>query len=125
MVTDLAARIEDTNVRSEMSNSVPEQLADRICFIAVGEVHMERINAAMVFEDVVTRLSNDITQIMAGNFIDEEWCREFEENNLVGSLFAEARPNPAFQITVALRNKLISVFGDATATRTELQNSQL
>lgn len=87
-------------------------------------VHIATINAATVFEDVVTRVSNGIPQIMAlsytlSNRIDEEAYRKFEDNNPVGSLFAEACPDPAFQITAVQWNQLFSVFGGTTATRTE------
>lgn len=91
---------------------------------------MATINAAAVFEDVATRLSNGIPQTMASRditsiLIDKEAYREFEENNTVRSLFAEARPDPTFQITAAQRNQLIYVWVGITETRTELQNAEL
>lgn len=52
LVTDLAARIEDRNVRSEMANSVCEQVSDRIHFIPVGAERIVTINAAVLFEEV-------------------------------------------------------------------------
>lgn len=130
LVTDLAARIENTNMRRDMSNSVRKTLADGICFIAVVVVHMARINAVAVFEDVAMRILNCIPHIMAVRYIkstliDEDAYRDFEENNPVWYFFAEERPAPAFHITAAQRNQLISVFGDATATCTALQKKYI
>lgn len=66
-----------------MCNSVREQFAYRIRFIAVGVVLMETINAAAVFEDVATQLLNGIPQITAiceitSTRIDKELYPEFE-----------------------------------------------
>lgn len=68
-LTDLAALIVDTNLRSEMSNSVREQLACRSRFIAVGAVHAATINTAADFSHISTRLSNGISQIIASSDI--------------------------------------------------------
>lgn len=56
--------------------------------------------------------------------IDEDAYGEFETANPVGSVFAEAQPDSAFQITAAQRNTFVSVFGGTRATRTGLQDAQ-
>lgn len=113
-----------------MSTSIYEQVADPNRFISVGAIRMVTINAAVVFEDVATRIWNVIPKFISGRdkrstLIDEEPYRDFEESHPVESLFAEDRPDPAFQIMAAQRNQLSSVFVDATATRTDLQNAQM
>lgn len=48
LITDLDACNDNSNMRSDMSSSVCEQLADRIRFIAIGTVPMAVINAVAV-----------------------------------------------------------------------------
>lgn len=102
LVTDLAQRVEDANMNIEMSISVCQHLADRICFVVEGAVHMATINTAAVFEDVVGCLKVGIPQIMAGRkvivtIIDEESYRGFKRTHPVGTLFAEGERPVGFQ----------------------------
>lgn len=60
-VEELAGRIEITNMRSQISNRVSQQLAYQIRFIALGAILMANINLAAVYEDLASRLTVGIT----------------------------------------------------------------
>lgn len=66
LVTDLAQRVEDANLNSKMSVSVPQQLADDIHFVVASAVCMPTLSTAALFEDIVDSLNVVITQIKSG-----------------------------------------------------------
>lgn len=81
-MTDLAQRVEDANVNSEMFVSVSQQLADSLRVFVTGAVSMVTLNAVVGFKDVVDCLNVGILKIMDGSnvmgtVIDENDSREF------------------------------------------------
>lgn len=95
LVMDLAQRIEDANVNSEMPLVARQQLADHIGVVVVGAFHMLTLNTEALLESVAGHLNVGITQIMVvcnvmGTVIDEEGYREFERDNLVGRYLRKA-----------------------------------
>lgn len=115
-VTELAACVEDIKVRVEMSNKMRQHLADRIRFITAGAVRSSTRSGGTICEGAAVRLTDTILRIMTGEdlsrqVIDEDAYRAVEPNT-VGTLVNEVRPNPAFQMTYAQSDGLLSVFGN-------------